>query len=76
VKFWQNLQNTAIQPKLLPLTDARQAEKQQQPQQQVKAVESISYWDWGANVIEEPVTVLSTANTESNLIQAAAPSHV
>jgi hypothetical protein len=68
----QNLQST-IQPKFLPLTDAREAEQHQQPQQQqVKAVESVSYWDWDANVVEEPVDVLSTANIASNLIQAAA----
>ena len=68
----QNIQNT-IQPKFLPLTDAGEAAQQQQPQHQVKAVESVSYWDWDAGVVEEPVNALnSVANLESNLIQAAA----
>jgi len=70
----QSLQST-VQPKFLPLTDpSEQQQHTEQKQQAPQHVESVSYWDWPADVADEAVDVLSLSNIESNLVQATSVS--
>ena len=67
----QSLQN-AIQPKFLPLTHPSEEKKSTlHKPKKPQAGSSASYWDWPADVEQEPIDVLSLSNIESNLIQAA-----